>query len=139
MTHERRRALRYPLIATAEIIEPQTNLRLRGRTLELSLVGCYVEMKNTLPVHTKIRVQITHNDAIFSALAVITSCEPNRDMSIKFTDVPLDQHEILHGWLAAVDPKRERALPGGLEQSSMFSGAHPVLELSDVNERSLTL
>ena len=101
MANERRRAPRYPLIATAEIIEPQTNLRLRGRTLELSLVGCYVEVKNTLPVRTEIRVQIIHNDAIFSALGVITSCEPNRDMSIKFTDVQLDQHEILEKWLAA--------------------------------------
>ena len=55
MANERRRAPRYPLIATAEIIEPQTNLRLRGRTADLSLVGCYVEMRNALPVHTAIR------------------------------------------------------------------------------------
>src|SRR5215469_6422715 len=106
MANERRRAPWYPLIASAEIIEPQTNLRRRGRTLALSLVGCYVEMKHTLPVRTVIRVQIIHNEAIFSALGAITSCEPTTGMRIKFTDVQLDQHEILHGWLAALAPER---------------------------------
>jgi hypothetical protein len=84
----------------------QTNLRLRGRTLDLSLVGCYVEMKHTLPVRTETRVQIIHNDAIFSALGAITACEPNAGTRIRFTDVQLDQHEILQGWLAALAPER---------------------------------
>jgi PilZ domain len=106
MANERRRAPRYSLIATAEIIEPQTNLRLKGRTSDLSLVGCFVEMRNALPVRTEIRVQIIHNDVIFSALGVIASCQPNRGMPIKFTDVQLDQHEILQGWLAALAPER---------------------------------
>jgi c-di-GMP-binding flagellar brake protein YcgR len=106
MANERRRAPRYPLIATAQIIEPQTNLRLRGRTSDLSLVGCYVEMRNALPVRTEIRVQIIHNDVIFSALGVITHCLPNMGMGVRFTDVQLDQHEKLQGWLAALAPER---------------------------------
>ena len=101
MANERRRAPRYPLIATAEIIEPQTNLRLRGRTADLSLVGCYVEMRNALPVRTEIRMQIIHNDAIFSALGVIAHCQPNTGIRIRVTDVQLDQHEILEKWFAA--------------------------------------
>jgi len=101
MANERRRAPRYPIIATAEIIEPQANLRLKGRTSDLSLVGCYIEMRNPLPVRTEIRVQIIHNDVIFSALGVVASCQPNTGMPIKFTDVALDQHEILKKWLAA--------------------------------------
>ena len=99
MANERRRAPRYPLIAAAEIIEPQTNLRLRGRTSDLSLVGCYVEMRNALPESTQIRVQIIHDDVIFSALGAIAHCQPNMGMGIRFTDVQLDQHEILEEWL----------------------------------------
>lgn len=37
-----------------------------------------------------------------SALGVIDSCTQNMGMGIRFTDVPLDQHEILEGWLAAL-------------------------------------
>jgi PilZ domain len=101
MAKERRRAPRYPLIAAAEIIEPQTNLRLRGRTSDLSLVGCYVELRNALPVGTEIRVQIIHNDVIFAALGVIASRQANTGIHIKFTDVQLDQHEILEKWLGS--------------------------------------
>lgn len=115
MKLERRRTPRYPLIAATKIIEPQTNLFLRGRTSNLSLVGCYVETPNALPMRTEVRVQIIHNDAIFSALGVIMSCEPNTGIRIKFTQVELDQHEILRGWLAALDSKRERTLPRLLE------------------------
>jgi len=63
-------------------------------------------MKSAIPMRTEIRVQIIHNDAIFSALGVITSCEPHTGMRIKFTDVQLDQHEILQGWLAALASER---------------------------------
>ena len=47
MEHERRRAPRYPLIASVEVIEPQTNTHLRARTSDLSLVGCYLDMTYT--------------------------------------------------------------------------------------------
>jgi hypothetical protein len=73
-------------------------------------MGCYMETPNALSVPTEIRIQIIHNDAIFSALGVITSCEPSAGMRIKFTDVGLDQHEILQGWLAtlAQEPFKSR-------------------------------
>jgi PilZ domain len=106
MATERRRAPRYPLIAAAEIIEPQTNLRFRGRTADLSLVGCYFESRSSLPASTEIRVQIIHNDAIFHALGMIVCCQPNTGVRIKFTDVPLEQHETLQGWLTALTHER---------------------------------
>jgi hypothetical protein len=40
-------------------------------------------------------------DAAFSALGVIVNCVQNMGMGIRFTDVQLDQHQILEGWLAA--------------------------------------
>ena len=102
MTTERRRAPRQPLIASAEVIELQTNTRLKTRTLDISLVGCYLDMTNPLPIGTEVRVQILHNDAAFSALGVIVNYAQNMGMGIRFTDVQLDQHEILEGWLAAL-------------------------------------
>ena len=101
MTTEQRRASRQPLIASAEVIELQTNTRLKARTLDMSLVGCYLDMTNPLPIGTEVRVQILHNDAAFSALGVIVNCVQNMGMGIRFTDVQLDQHQILEGWLAA--------------------------------------
>ena len=102
MAEERRRAPRYPLIASAEVIELQTNTRLRVRTSDLSIVGCYLDTTNSLPVGTEVRVQIVHNEASFTALGVIAYCHPNMGMGVRFTNVQSDQHEMLDGWLAAL-------------------------------------
>ena len=101
MAHERRRAPRCPLIASAEVIELTTDTHLRARISDLSLVGCYLDVTNTLPVGTEVRVNISHNDATFAALGVVTHCQPNMGMGVRFTDVQLDQHEILDKWLEA--------------------------------------
>ena len=96
MEHERRRAPRYPLIASVEVIEPQTNTHLRARTSDLSLVGYYLDMTNNLPEGTEVRLHIFHEDANFTAFGVVIHCQPNRGMGVQ-----LDQHEILEKWLAA--------------------------------------
>jgi hypothetical protein len=57
-------------------------------------------MTNTLPVGTEVRLNIAHHDATFSALGVIAYCQPNMGMGIRFTDVQLDQHEILNKWVS---------------------------------------
>jgi hypothetical protein len=100
--NERRRAWRFPLIASAEVIELQTNTHLRARISDLSFVGCYLDMANTLPAGTEVRLHITHNDTTFTALGVIAHCQPNMGMGVRFTDVQLDQHKILDEWLAAL-------------------------------------
>ena len=102
MACERRRAPRYPLIASAEVIELRTNTRLKARISDLSLVGSYLDMTNTLPVGTEVRLNIDHEGATFTALGVIAHCQPNMGMGIRFTDLQLDQHEILDKWLTAL-------------------------------------
>src|SRR5215470_6485703 len=99
MAPERRRAPRYPLIASAEVIEVQTKTRLRARISDLSIVGCYLDTTNSLPAGTEVMVHIAHNEEIFGALGIIAYCHPNMGMGVRFTDVPLDQHEILEKWL----------------------------------------
>ena len=100
--NQRRRASRFPLIASAEVIELTTNTHLRARISDLSFVGCYVDTTNFLPVGTEVRLHIAHNDTTFTALGVIAHCQPNMGMGVRFTDVQLDQHKILDKWLEAL-------------------------------------
>ncbi|MGH9738787.1 MAG: PilZ domain-containing protein [Candidatus Acidiferrales bacterium] len=100
MAHERRRAPRCPLIASVEVIAPQSDAHIRARISDLSLVGCYLDTINTLPVGTEVRLNIAHNDATFSALGVVAHSQPNMGIGVRFTDVQLDQHAILERWLA---------------------------------------
>src|SRR5215469_5906339 len=101
MTAERRRAPRCPLIASVEVVELQTDTHLRVRISDLSLTGCYLDTTNFLAAGTEVRLCIAHDDATFTALGIIAYCHPNMGMGVRFTDVPLDQHEILEKWLTA--------------------------------------
>ena len=100
MAHERRRAPRSSIIASAGVIESKDGTNLRARISDLSLVGCYLDTTNPLPVGTEIRLNITHSDTNFTALGVVAHCQSNMGMGIRFTDVQLDQHAILDRWLA---------------------------------------
>ena len=99
MAHERRRAPRCPLIASAEVIEVETETRLRARISDLSLMGCYLDMTNSLPLGTEVKLCISHNDSTVTALGVVASSQPKMGMGVRFTDVKLDQHAILDKWL----------------------------------------
>jgi len=101
MAHERRRAPRFPLIASAEVIELQTNTRLRARISDLSLVGCYLDMTNPLPAGAEVTLNISHDEATLTALGVVAHSQPNMGMGIRFRDVQLDQHEVLKKSLEA--------------------------------------
>src|SRR5215469_1106777 len=101
MTNERRRAPRCPLIASVEVTEVRTNTRLRARISDLSLVGCYLDTTNCLPVGTEVQLLITHSEVAFNALGVISHCQPNMGMGVRFTDVSLKDHEILKIWVEA--------------------------------------
>ena len=57
---------------------------------------------NPLPVGTEVSLNISHNDATVRALGVVTHSQAKMGMGIRFTDVQLDQNEILDGWLAAM-------------------------------------
>ena len=95
MTHERRRAPRWPLIASAEIVECASDTHLQARVSDLSLLGCYVDMTTPLPVGTKVRLHIGYESTFFSALATVVHSQPNMGMGLEFTDVVVRQREIL--------------------------------------------
>lgn len=100
MTQEKRQAPRYPLIASAEVTDLQTETRLSARTSDLSLGGCYLDMPNSLPAGTEISLRILRNGTTFTASAVVVYCQANMGMGIKFTSVQSGQYEILKKWLA---------------------------------------
>jgi hypothetical protein len=83
------------------VIEVKTKTCLRARISDLSTVGCYLDTTNSLPAGTEVMVRITHEEATFTALGIIAYCHPKMGMGVRFTDVPLDQDEILAKWMTA--------------------------------------
>jgi hypothetical protein len=108
MTKEMRQATRYPLIANAEIVELQTGARIKARTSDLSLVGCYLDTLNPLPPSTNVQLQITHLGETFRTFGTVAHSMSNMGMGIEFTTTDQDQKKILRKWLdnlsGATDP-----------------------------------
>lgn len=96
---ERRASPRYTFIATAEIIEPQTDTHISGRISEISRRGCYVDILNTLPKDTAIRIRITTDNGSFECSGAIIYVQENVGMGVSFLNVTKGQQDVLDGWL----------------------------------------
>ncbi len=99
MANELRRAKRYLLAATVEIVDLTTHVYIGARTSDLSLVGCYVDTLNPLPPGTAVKMRIAHDDTIFSTFGTVVYTKSNMGMGIKFLKVEHNQLEVLRGWL----------------------------------------
>ena len=100
MERDLRRSPRVPFVASAEIIEVETETRLPARTGDLSRHGCYMDMINPLPLGTPVRVQIVHGQRSFQATAGVVYCQPPLGMGLEFNGVESNYEAILQGWLS---------------------------------------
>jgi hypothetical protein len=96
---ERRSVPRYSLIATAEILEPASGVRISGRISEISRKGCYVDLLNALPVGTVIQVRISRDQGTFASSGRIIYTQEGMGMGVAFVDILADQLKILDSWL----------------------------------------
>ncbi len=97
---EQRTVPRYEFIATVELVEPVSDMRLVGRVSEISRKGCYVDVLNTLPSGTKIRISITRDLGAFATPAKVIYVQEGMGMGIAFVDPSADQLKILDTWLS---------------------------------------
>ena len=97
---DQRRVPRYAFIATAELIEQKTDVRIATRVSELSLHGCYLDMMNPFPPETLVLVKISAGDVIFQAKSKIVYVQPNLGAGVTFLEVTPENEAILQRWLA---------------------------------------
>lgn len=99
---EKRTVPRYEFIATVEVVEPVSDMRLSGRVSEISRKGCFVDILNTLPTGTKVNLRITRDRGAFFTPATIIYVQDAMGMGIAFRDPAADQLQILDVWLAEI-------------------------------------
>ena len=106
---QRRRNPRYAFIASAELLEPQTDVRIATRVSELSLNGCYMDMLNPFPVGTPVLVKISDDAATFQSKARVIYAHPNFGAGRGIPRIQKPQYlTVLKGWIseAEKDPGR---------------------------------
>src|SRR5580658_8327518 len=99
LVSERRRTPRYTFIASAELIEETSDVRIATRVSELSLHGCYLDMMNPFPVGTLVLVKISAGDAFFQAKSKIVYSQPNMGAGVAFLEVESQYQPVLERWL----------------------------------------
>jgi hypothetical protein len=96
---EQRRTPRYTFIASAELIEEKTDVRIATRVSELSLNGCYLDMMNPFPQDTLVLVKIFAGDQSFQAKSKIIYVQPNLGAGVVFLEIQPQPLALLQHWL----------------------------------------
>jgi hypothetical protein len=117
---ERREFPRYPFTATVEMVEPQSQTRIQGRTSDLSLGGCYVDSTSSFPTGSSLVVRLTKDTRSFEAPAQVTYSIDGMGMGIRFTGADAEQISTLEKWVAEL---RGEMLP----ESTLAQTADPAL------------
>jgi hypothetical protein len=97
---DRRAVPRYTFIATVEIVDPVSGVRLAGRVSEISRKGCYVDILNALPKDTPINLRVSRDRGTFATPAKVIYVQEGMGMGVAFVNPPADQVRILESWLA---------------------------------------
>ena len=101
-TAERRRAVRYPFTATAELIELEGGTRMKARTSDLSSSGCYIDAMSPFPAGTQVRIRLSQGKQVFEALGNVPFSNPGMGMGVTFTEMEEDQKCVLDKWIGGL-------------------------------------
>jgi hypothetical protein len=99
MEHTLPRSPRYPFIAIAEIIHPESGGIPGSRVAKISLNGCYVDTPKTLPMGSDVVIKIFAESECFAATAKVVYANSNSGMGLAFQEVPSKSGVILRTWL----------------------------------------
>jgi PilZ domain-containing protein len=99
---KKRSVRRCQLVASVEVTEPLSGTRLSGRTSEIGLGGCYVDVLNPLPVGTLVGLRILRDQGVFETKAKVVYIDAGFGMGVAFIEMAADQRSVLETWLVEI-------------------------------------
>lgn len=97
---DRRQALRYPLIAMAEVTQIASGVKMTARTSDVSRTGCYVDTRTPPPSGAMIVLRLTHQGEAFETHARVVYVSPGLGMGVRFHEyVAASQLATLERWI----------------------------------------
>ena len=105
MEHERRRALRFRLIAPAELIDETSGARSTAYLTDFSLYGCSLGVRHPPRKGTSIRIEVVSAVEAFQSRATVAHSH-GHSAGLAFSDVKPQYLTILRRWLATAKQKQ---------------------------------
>src|ERR1700720_3539219 len=99
---KQRSVRRCQLVASVEVTEPLSGTRLSGRTSEIGLGGCYVDVLNPLPVGTLVELRILRDQGVFETKGKVVYTGAGFGMGVSFIEMAADQRSVLETWLVEI-------------------------------------
>jgi hypothetical protein len=99
MQPDRRRTLRFPFEAPAEVSREKTDARMPARVSEIGPNGCYLQMGQPFEVGTGLFVRIFVEGSFFETYATVLYSQPNAGMGLAFRELKPYFVEVLKKWL----------------------------------------
>jgi hypothetical protein len=93
------RSPRYPFIAIAEIIHPESGGVLGSRVAKISLNGCFVDTPKTIAIGSEVVIKIFAESECFAATAKVVYANSNSGVGLAFKEVPSKSAALLRQWL----------------------------------------
>jgi len=113
---ERRRAVRYPFTAAAEIINLSSHARVAGRSSDLGLGGCYIDILSPFALGSAVLVRLERKKKVFEAMAKVMYAKYSMGMGLAFIEVKPEHQAVLQAWAAELSgealPKFDVAAAG---------------------------
>jgi PilZ domain len=107
MQPERRRTLRFPFDATAEVSWENSAPQIPARVTEISPNGCYLQMVSPADLGSSVFVKIFADGSFFETRATVLYSQPNSGMGVAFRDLkPYFAGELKKWLLAALHVKQ---------------------------------
>jgi PilZ domain len=96
---ERRRGLRFPFAAEAEVSLEGSDQKLPARVTEIGPQGCYLQMGKPLETGSAIFVKFFAESKFFETKANVAYSQPNRGMGVSFREMKPYFVDVLRKWL----------------------------------------
>jgi len=104
---KRPRARRFDFVASIELVDLESEVRLQERLTDLSLYGCGIAAAKPFPAGTRVQLGITYNGARFAAIGRVAYAKSG-EMGIAFVRIDKDDQLVLERWIAEFRARPER-------------------------------
>jgi len=96
---DRRKHPRFKVYAPIEFCPEGSAGPIRGKTSDLSLGGCYVEMMFTFAIGTKMEMSLQVGDRAIRVMAIMVTRDLHIGNGIKFVDMLPEDRDALRSYL----------------------------------------
>ena len=103
--NERRRNLRFPLVAMIEVVDIKSQAKVTGRTNDLGLGGCYVDTLSPFPIGASVKLVIERDGKSFSAEGKVVYSQHGMGMGIAFTAATRGDVRLFQNWILELSGK----------------------------------